>query len=39
MADLDDALVSYLSDKYNGEGNGDNDNEAIMNEIDDLPDR
>merc|ERR1712004_292637 len=38
MADLDDALVSYLSDKYNGDGNGDNDNDAIMNEIDDLPD-
>ena len=37
MADLDDALVSYLSDKYNGDGNGEND--AIMNEIDDLPDR
>ncbi|CBY34438.1 unnamed protein product [Oikopleura dioica] len=36
MADLDDALVSYLSDKYNGEEKG--DNEAIMNEIDDLPD-
>jgi hypothetical protein len=37
MADLDDALVSYLSDKYNGDENGDND--AIMNEIDELPDR
>lgn len=36
MADLDDALVSYLSDKYNGDEKG--DNEAIMNEIDDLPD-
>jgi len=36
MADLDYALVSYLSDKYNGDENGDND--AIMNEIDELPD-
>lgn len=33
MADLDDALVSYLSDKY---ANGSED--AILKEIDDLPD-
>ena len=37
MAGLDDALVSYLTDKYaDGE---EEPNDATMKEMDDLPDR
>ena len=38
MAALDDALVSYLTDKYSGD-NGENDDDDAMREIDELPDR
>ena len=36
MAELDAALVNYLTDKYSGEGNGQDEN---MEDADNLPDR
>ena len=36
MAELDDALVNYLTDKYS-ESNGHNEDDA--KQMDDLPDR
>ena len=36
MAELDAALVNYLTDKYSGDGNGQDES---MEDADNLPDR